>query len=309
MNVLKSTKKSNFLSYLKKKRQMYILLIPGILHYLIFRYIPMGGIIVAFKDYDIYKGILKSPWIGTENFTAFISSPDFWMLIKNTVLLGTYTLLFTFPAPIIFAILLNELRFKRYKKLVQTVSIFPAMISMVVICSMAVDMLSPNKGIINAVIKFFGGNPIYFMAEPKWFRTIYVITEAWAVFGFNAIIYLSALTNVDTSLYDAASIDGCGRVKKIIHVTIPGILPMICTMFILNIGNIFKIGPDKVILLYNPITYPVADIFGSFVYRKGLVESDYSYAAAAGLFESVVAFVFVITANKLSKHFAENSLW
>lgn len=317
MNVSESVKKTknrtknekSFFAYVMENKQLYILLLPGLFHYILFRYVPLFGISVAFKDFSIYRGILASPWIGLENFRSFISSPDFFVIMKNTLLLGFYGIIFTFPLPILFAILLGEVPSKHLKKVFQSASFFPSMLSVVVISSMVIDMLSPTGGIINRILGGFGFEPHYFMIDPKFFRTIYIASDVWSTFGYSAIIYIAALTNIDTQLYDAASIDGCGRVRAILHVTLPGLLPTMCTMFILNIGNIFKIGPDKVILLYNPMTYSVADIFGSFVYRKGLIEADYSYAAAAGLFESVIAFIFVVTANKVSKKITDTALW
>ena len=310
---MNKTKKGNKLvdtfRYILKHKHLYILLLPGLLHYILFRYVPLFGISVAFKDFNIYKGIMGSDWIGFANFQKLIGSNDFTMLIKNTLILGAYGVIFTFPFPIIFAILLGEVRNLRFQKLVQSVSFFPAMLSVVVICSITIDILSPSTGIVNIILTKMGLESHYFMIDPKAFRPIYIISEIWATFGYNAIVYIAALSTIDTQLYDAAAIDGCGRIKKIWHVTLPGLLPTICTMFILNIGNIFKIGTDKVILLYNPMTYSVADVFGSFVYRVGLIDADYSYATAAGLFESVIAFIFVITANKISKKVTSTALW
>ena len=295
--------------YVLKHKHLYILLIPGILHYILFRYVPLFGISVAFKDFNIWKGILESPWVGLEHFQKLIGSNDFLMLIKNTFILGFYGIVFTFPFPIIFAVLLGEMRSVKFQKLVQSVSFFPAMLSVVVVCSITTDILSPSTGIVNLILNKLGFESQYFMINPKAFRAIYVISEIWSTFGYNAIVYIAALSTIDTQLYDAAAIDGCGRMKRIWYVTLPGLLPTVCTMFILNIGNIFKIGTDKIILLYNPMTYSVADVFGSFVYRKGLVEGDYSYATAAGLFESVIAFVFVVSANKISKKVTSTALW
>ena len=295
--------------YIMRHKHLYILLLPGILHYIVFRYVPLFGISVAFKDFNIYKGIIDSPWIGLENFKELIGSSDFLMLIKNTFILGFYGIVFTFPFPIIFAILLGEVRSTRLQKLVQSVSFFPAMLSVVVICSITMDILSPSTGIVNIILNKLGFESQYFMINPKAFRPVYIISEIWATFGYNAIVYIAALSTIDTQLYDAAAIDGCGRLKKMWYVTLPGLLPTICTMFILNIGNIFKIGTDKIILLYNPMTYSVADVFGSFVYRVGLIEADYSYATAAGLFESVIAFIFVVAANKISKKVTSTALW
>lgn len=300
---------SDTFKYILRHKNLYILLLPGLLHYILFRYVPLFGISVAFKDFSIYKGILNSPWIGLANFEKFISSADFTLLLKNTFMLGFYGVIFTFPFPILFAILLSEMKLPKLQKIVQNVSFFPAMLSVVVVCSLVTDVLSPSTGIINTILKSMGFKPHYFMVDPKAFRSIYIISEIWSTFGYNAIVYLAALTNIDTQLYDAAYIDGCGRCKSIWHVTLPGLMPTICTMFVLNIGNIFKIGTDKIILLYNPMTYSVADVFGSFVYRKGLIEADYSYATAAGLFESVIAFIFVVAANKISKKLADTKLW
>lgn len=300
---------SDTFKYILRHKNLYILLLPGLLHYILFRYVPLFGISVAFKDFSIYKGILNSPWIGLANFEKFISSADFTLLLKNTFMLGFYGVIFTFPFPILFAILLSEMKLPKLQKIVQNVSFFPAMLSVVVVCSLVTDVLSPSTGIINTILKSMGLKPHYFMVDPKAFRSIYIISEIWSTFGYNAIVYLAALTNIDTQLYDAAYIDGCGRCKSIWHVTLPGLMPTICTMFVLNIGNIFKIGTDKIILLYNPMTYSVADVFGSFVYRKGLIEADYSYATAAGLFESVIAFIFVVAANKISKKLADTKLW
>ena len=292
-----------------KNRQLLILLIPGILHYIIFRYVPLTGIIIAFKDFDVYAGISGSAWAGLKHFENLFGSSDIWKLTVNTVLLGSYSLLWGMPIPILFALLLNEMKNKRLKKLVQSVSFFPSLLSVVVVCSMVTDFLSPSNGIVNSLIAMLGLKKHYFMIDPSWFRTIYVSSEVWQKFGYNAIIYFSAISAIDSQLYEAADIDGCGRFKKILHITLPSLLPTICVMVILNAGNAFKIGADKVLLLYNPMTYTTADVFGTFVYRKGILESNFSYSAAAGLFESLVAFVFVLAANKLSKRFAENSLW
>ena len=294
---------------LYKYRRLYILLIPGVLHYILFRYVPMAGLVMAFQKFTLYGSVFTNQWVGLANFKKIMADPEFFRIIKNTFLLGISSLLWGLPIPIMFAILLNELKVKRLKKIVQSVSFFPSLLSVVVVCSMAIDFLSPNSGVINRFIETLGFDKHYFMIDPKWFRTIYISTGVWQMFGYNAIIYFAAISGISDELYDAADIDGCGRFGKILHVTLPGLLPTICTMAILNAGNMFRIGADKVLLLYNPMTYETADIFGSFVYRKGIRESSYSFAAAAGMFESVVAFVMVITANKLSKRFADNSLW
>ena len=306
----KREKKRQQVSFsLKRSRQLHILLIPGVLHYIIFRYFPMFGIAIAFKDYNLYAGFTGSPWVGWENFARVFSSPDFILLIRNTLLLGISTLFWNSIVAIFFALVINEVRHAGLKRLVQSISFFPSLLSVVVVCSMVMDFLSPTSGVLNQFLASIGLEKHYFMVDPKWFRTIYVTSEVWQKFGYNAIIYLAALSGISSDLFESAALDGCGRLRRIWHVTLPGLLPTICTMTILNAGSIFRIGADKVLLLYNPRTYEVADIFGTYVYRKGIYESSFSYASAAGLFESVVAFIIVFSMNKLSKRVTENSLW
>ena len=302
-------KRNSKWSKIKKYLPLYLILLPGLCHYILFRYVPLSGITIAFKDFDLYKGVWDSPWVGLKHFYDIFSSNEIWVLIRNTVLLGVYTLIWGMGIPIFFAIMLNEIKFSPAKELVQSVSYFPCLLSTVVVCSMVTDFLSPNSGIINNMLASLGFEKHYFMIDSAWYRTIYVASEVWQRFGYNAIIYFAAISSIDTQLYEAAAIDGCGRFKRIWHITLPGLLPTICVMLIMNVGNIFRIGADKGLLLYNPMTYEVADIFGTFVYRKGIQESSYSYAAAAGLFESVVSFALVYTTNWLSKRYTENSLW
>ena len=298
-----------FISNLIKYKYLYLMLIPGIIHYIIFRYVPLTGILIAFQDFNLFEGIMGSPFVGMKHFVDIFSSDEIWKLIRNTFLLGSYSLLFSLPTPIFFAIVLNEVKYTPFKKLAQSISYFPSLISTVVVVSMVIDFLSPSTGIINTIIAKLGFEKHYFMADPKWFRTIYVASGVWQKFGYSAIVYLSTINSISTELYEAAEIDGCSRLKRIWHVTLPGLLPTICTMTILNAGSIFKIGADKVILLYNPLTYETADVFGSFVYRRGILESNYSYSAAAGLFESIVAVIMIVATNKISKKVSETSLW
>lgn len=304
-------KKKTFAQRLAEDWQLILLAIPGIIFYIIFRYGPMYGITIAFKDYGIFTGIIKSPWAEplTKHFQAFFSSGDFWILFRNTLLIGVYNQLFSFPVPIIFAVFFNEIKHMKFKKTVQTITYMPSLLSIVVICSMVIDMLSPSTGIINKLIVALGGEAIYFMVKPEWFRTVYIVSGIWATFGNSAVIYIAALGNIDSQLYEAATIDGCSRLKMIWHVTVPGILPTVVTMFILGIGNVLKVGSDKILLLYNPATYEVADTFSTYVYRKGILETNYSYSTAVNLFESLVALVLVLTTNYLSRKFSETSLW
>lgn len=304
-------KKKTFAQRLAEDWQLILLAIPGIIFYIIFRYGPMYGITIAFKDYGIFTGIIKSPWAEplTKHFQSFFASGDFWILFRNTLLIGVYNQLFSFPVPIIFAVFFNELKHIKFKKTVQTITYMPSLLSIVVICSMVIDMLSPSTGIINKLIVALGGEAIYFMVKPEWFRTVYIVSGIWATFGNSAVIYIAALGNIDSQLYEAATIDGCSRLKMIWHVTVPGILPTVVTMFILGIGNVLKVGSDKILLLYNPATYEVADTFSTYVYRKGILETNYSYSTAVNLFESLVALALVLTTNYLSRKFSETSLW
>lgn len=297
------------IKHIKKDRQLLLLFLPCILFYLIFRYGSMYGVIIAFKKYSVYSGILRSPWVGLKYFQQFFSNPDFLILFRNTLLLGLYSLIWTFPIPIVFALLLNEIKFGKLKKCVQTISYLPSFLSLVVVCSMVIDFLSPSHGIINNILAAFGLPRQYFIAMPECFRTIYIASDVWSGMGYGAIIFIAAIAGIDPSLYEAGKIDGCNRFHQMWYITIPGIFPTIATMFILNSGNIFKIGYEKVILLYTPNTYEVADIFSTYVYRKGIIDMNYSYGTAVGLFESIVSLILLIIANTVSKKLSEQSLW
>lgn len=300
---------SRTLRHMKKDRQLLIIFLPCIVFYTIFRYGPMYGIIVAFKKYNAFTGIIKSPWVGLKYFEQFFSNPDFFLLVRNTFLLGIYSLLWTFPFPILFALLLNELKNARFKKLVQTVSYLPSFLSIVIVCSMVIDFLSPGHGLINNIISSLGFERQYFLVNPEWFRTIYIASDIWAGLGLGAIMYLAAISGIDPTLYEAGIMDGCNRFRAMWHITIPGIFPTIATLFILRAGNVFRIGFEKVLLLYTPTTYEVADVFSTYVYRKGIISMNYSYGAAVGLFESVVALILLLITNTISKKLSEQSLW
>lgn len=297
------------LKHIRRDRQLLLLFIPCVLFYVIFRYGPLYGLVIAFKDYSVFQGVLGSEWVGLEHFQKFFSNQDFWMLFRNTFLLGFFTLIFGFPFPIILAVLLNEVRVKWFKKSIQTFSYLPAFLSVVIISSMIIDFLSPTNGLINQFISFLGFEKKYFLVDPNWFRPIYVISEIWATMGYQAIIYLAAIAGISPTLYEAAKVDGANRWHMMRNITIPGLMPTVVVMFILNTGNMFRIGYEKVLLLYNPLTYDVADVFSTYVYRKGLLESSYSYAAAVGMFESAVALVMLLGANQLSKRMGGSGLW
>lgn len=293
---------------LKSNKNIYIMLVPVLLFYLIFHYKPMYGAIIAFKDFSPMLGIWKSPWIGFEHFTEFLGSYNFWSVLRNTVLLSLYDLIFGFPAPIILALLLNEIRNALFKRAVQTITYMPHFISLVVICGMVKEFTAAD-GIINDVLAYFGGERISLLLKPEYFRTIFVSSGIWQHVGWASIIYLASLTSIDNEQYEAAMIDGAGRWKQLIHITIPGIMPTIVIMLILRLGQVMNVGFEKVILLYNPMTYDTADVISSYVYRKGLQEFSYSFSSAVGLFNSVINFCLVLSSNWISRKLNETSLW
>ena len=293
---------------LVKNRYLYLLAIPVIAFYALFLYGPMFGLVIAFKQYNIGQGIFQSKWVGFQYFQEFFKSIYFSRTLLNTFIISFADILFGFPLPIIFALLLNELRGTRFKKTVQTVTYLPHFISMVVICGMITDFFSTD-GVISRLIAMLGGENMNYLASPKWFRTIFVGTNVWQSFGWNSIIYLAALTGVDAQLYEAATIDGAGRFKQLWHVTLPGILPTIMIMLIMRLGQVLSVGYEKIILLYSPSTYNVADVISSYVYRIGIGGSRYSYSAAVGLFQSVINVLMLLLANRLSAKFSETSLF
>lgn len=291
-----------------RNRSLYVLVLPVIAFYILFNYKPIYGAIIAFQDYVPRLGISGSEWVGLANFKRFFSDIYFGRLMRNTLLLSVYDILFGFPAPIILALLLNEIHNKFFKNVTQTITYLPHFISMIVVCGMLTDF-SLSTGLFNDIIEFFGGERHPLLQDPKLYRTIYIASGIWQQVGWGTIIYLSALAGVDSQLYEAAEIDGATKWKQTLHVTLPGIAPTIITMFILKIGKLMSMGYEKTILLYNPSTFETADIISSYVYRIGLLEQDWSYSTAIGLFNSVINFVLLILANKLSKKFSETSLW
>lgn len=292
----------------QKNKELYLIILPVIIFYLVFHYKPMYGALIAFKDYTPGKGISGSEWVGFANFIRFFKSPFCFRLIKNTIVLSFYSLIFGFPAPIILALLLNEVHHTKFKKITQTATYLPHFISLVVVTGMIVNF-SMNSGLFNDIIEFFGGTRSALLQRAELFRPIYVVSGIWQEVGWGSIIYLSALAGVDRELYEAAMIDGAGKLKQLIHVTLPGIAPTITIMLILKIGSLMSLGYEKTILLYNAATYETADIISSYVYRVGLLEQDWSYSTAIGLLNSIVNFLLLIIANRLSKKCSETSLW
>lgn len=297
------------LEILYKEKAFWLMVLPGIIWYLIFAYGPMYGLIISFKDFSPFKGITKSPWVGFKWFIQFFESQFFWRLIRNTLLLNIFNIIFSFPVPIILAFLLNEVRHNWYKRIVQTVSYLPHFVSTVIIVGMLVNFVAPSGGIVNNIIVALGGEPIHFMVKPEWFRPLYIITGIWQNAGWNSIIYIAALSSIDPQLYEAAYVDGANKIKQIWYVSLPGILPTIIIMLILALGSILSVGYEKIILMYNTATYETADVINTYVYRRGVVGGEYSFGTAVGLFQSVINFMFIVAANKISRKVSNVSLW
>jgi len=291
-----------------RNRTVYLMAVLPMMYYFIFKYGPMFGVVIAFKRFQPGSGIWGSPWVGFDNFKMFFESYYFWRLLKNAFLLSFFSLIFGFPIPIIFAILLNELKAKRFKKIVQTVTYAPHFISLVVICGIVINFVS-QEGLITTFLSNFGFEKSNLLLNSKYFRTIYIASDIWQHMGWNSIIFLAAITGLDPELFDAATVDGAGRIRKIINIIIPGIMPTIIVLLILKIGSLMNIGFEKIILLYNPSIYDTADVISSFVYRKGILQADYSYSTAVGIFNSLINLSLLISANWLSRKFNETSLW
>jgi len=293
---------------LRRDWQLYSLALVPLLFFLVFRYLPMLGNVIAFRRFVPGGNLFGETWVGLRYVKVFLNDPTFWQVFGNTVVLGSLTLLFCFPLPIVLALLLNEVRSRYFKRFVQTVSYLPHFLSLVIVAGMVLQLTS-IEGTVNQVVGAFGGEPIAFMQAPQWFRTIYVSSEVWQTVGWGTILYLAALTTVDDQLYEAAKIDGANRWRQTWHVTLPGIRPTMVTLLILNTGTFLAVGFEKILLLYNPLTYPTADVISTYLYRVGLVSNNFSYAAAIGLFESVVGLTLVLSANAISRRAVGTSLW
>nr|WP_246239666.1 MULTISPECIES: ABC transporter permease subunit [Paenibacillus] len=285
------------------------MILPVLAYYVLFHYAPMYGALIAFKNYSPMKGIMDSPWVGLAHFESFFSSYYFWRIFKNTILISLYSLLFEFPMPILLALLLNEVKNKTFKKTAQSITYMPYFISMIVICGMIKDFTNSGGFINTFFVSVMGTDGQAMLQKPELFRSLYVISDIWQRIGWESIIYMAALTGIDQEQYEAARIDGASRMQQIWNITLPGILPVIVIMFILRSGNLLNVGFEKIILLYNPVVYETADVISSFVYRKGLLEFNWSYSSAVGLFNSVLNLILLIAANRFSKRMTDNSLW
>jgi putative aldouronate transport system permease protein len=295
---------------IKRDRYLYLFLVPALLYYTIFKYGPMYGVIIAFKNFRFLDGVMGSPWVGLKHFTRLFGSADFFMVLRNTLLLNVYSLFFGFPVPIILAVLLNEVRHKGFKKITQSLMYIPHFISWVVLGGIVIALLSPSTGIINIILqKVFGMEPTYFMASTFWWPIIFVVSGIWHGAGWGTIVYLAAITNIDMELYEASMIDGASKLKQIWHITLPGIRSTIAIMLVLRMGNMMDLGFEQVYILQNSAVRSVSDVISTYVYRMGLQGIQYSYTAALGLFQSVISLILVLSANKIVKRLGENGLW
>ena len=293
---------------LRRDWQLYSLAVLPLLFFLVFRYLPMIGNVIAFRRFEPGGSMFGEEWVGLRYVRMFLSDPTFWQVFRNTLWLGGLTLVFCFPIPIVLALLLNEVRRRSLKRFVQSVSYLPHFLSIVIVAGLTLQMLATD-GPVNHALAWLGHDEIRFIQEPGWFRTIYVGSEIWQTAGWGTILYLAALTTIDEDLYEAARIDGANRWQQIWHVTLPGIRPTMITLLILNIGTFMAVGFEKVLLLYNPLTYPTADVISTYVYRAGVESNSFSYAAAIGLFEAVIGLVLITAANQLSRRTVGTSLW
>jgi putative aldouronate transport system permease protein len=299
---------SDFKGY-KKYGALTLMLAPVIIYFIIFKYVPMYGITMAFKDYKLSLGILGSPWCGFDNFESVFKSYTFIRALKNTIIISLLRLGWGFPMPIILALMLNEVRHLKFKKTVQTISYLPHFLSWVVLSGLFTQLLSPTNGFVNYMIELFGGKSIYFLGDNDWFRSTLVVTSIWKDVGWSSILYLASIAGISSSLYEAAVCDGASRFQRMWHITLPSILPTIMVLLILNVGRIMNAGFDQIFNLYNEGVYEVADIIDTYVYRFGLGKMKYSLGTAIGLFKNIIGFVLVIGTNILSKKFTESGIW
>lgn len=303
------SKAGDLLFRCKRYKGLLIMLIPGLVWYLIFKYVPMYGVTIAFKDYKLLKGIMGSPWAGFKHFERLFNSSQFTNVFWNTLIIGIYRLIFSFPAPVIFAILLNEIRHERFKKTIQSITYLPHFISWVIVAGIIHTVLSPVDGVVNYILQFFGLGPYKFLMMPEIFRGIIIVSGIWKDIGWGSIVYLAAITGIDPQLYEAATIDGASRFRKIFSITIPSILPVVIVMFLMKVGNIMEGGRDQIMNLYNPIVYRVGDVLDTYSYRVGLIDFDYSYSTAISLFQNVVGLVFLFITNFITKRTSDEGLW
>lgn len=305
--ILKKSKIQLTVEHIQKYWILYLMMIPATVLLILFTYGPMYGIIMAFQDFTVFKGYTGSPFVGLKHFQRLFSDPLFYRLFKNTFMVGVLDFLFSFPAPLIFALILNEVRKVRFKSVVQSISYLPHFIPLVVMVGIIFGLFG-SYGIINSLLSSLGMEPISFFTKSEWFLPLYIGSGVWKTIGWGSIIYMGALTNIDSTLYEAADMDGANRWHKMWHVTLPSLRPTVVTLFILNAGGIMQVGFEKVFLMSSPATYEVSDVLSTYVYRQGILNSDFSYSAAVGLFNNIVALLFVLLANKIAKKLGEEGI-
>lgn len=296
-------------SYLLKHWPTYSMIIPGLLFFIVFKYIPLGGSIIAFQDYNVFDGIAGSKFVGLKHFENLFTYPEFYRIFKNTLLISIYQLVFGFPAPIILALLLNEARKAVFKRTIQTILYLPHFLSWVIVGGLVINFLSPSTGLLNDLIKLFGGESIFFMQEPGYFRTIVVSSGIWKEVGWGTIIYLAAMAGINPDLYEAAEVDGAGKMRQMWSITLPSLLPTIMVMLLLRIGNILDLGFEQIYILLNPLVTETGEVFDTYIYRIGLLGGQFSYTTAIGLFKSVIGFVMLVSANFISRKTTGNSIY
>ncbi|WP_214626376.1 ABC transporter permease [Paenibacillus agaridevorans] len=297
------------LKLIRGNMDMYMLLIPGLIFLFLFKYAPMYGIIIAFQDFNIFGGISGSEWVGLAQFERLLQSDEFLQVLTNTLLISLYKITILFPIPIVIALMLNEVRRMFFKRTIQTIIYLPHFLSWVIISGLFINILSPSGGIVNEIIRSFGGEPISFFTSNSLFRSLVVFTAGWKEMGWNAIVFIAALAGIEQEQYEAAAIDGAGRIRQMWSISLPGMLPTIVLMFILRIGSLLEAGTEQILTMYNPLVYETGDVIGTFVYRMGLGQQDYSFSTAVGLFNSAVGFLLIIIGNMLSRKFIGRSIW
>ncbi|SNR44218.1 ABC transporter permease [Puniceibacterium sediminis] len=295
--------------HLRREWQLYVLLLPTIIWLLVFLYKPMYGLQIAFKDFSVFRGVAGSPWVGLEHFYTLFGNDQFLRALRNTIYISMLSLVFGFPMPILLALMFNEVLHQTFKKTAQTIVYLPHFISSVIIAGIVITAFSPSAGIVNTIMGWFGVDPVYFLTKAEWFRPIFVGTTIWQEAGFQSIVYLAAIAGISPTLYESAVVDGASRWQMVWKITVPSILPTIIIMLIIRIGNMLEVSFEMIILLYQPATYETADVVNTFIYRQGIQGGQYDLAAAAGLFNAVVAFVLVMSANTISKRYSRTSLW
>jgi putative aldouronate transport system permease protein len=299
----------HWMFFVRRDKFLYLFLFPGLVYFMLFQYLPMLGLVISFQDYSLFRGISGSEWVGLKHYKTLLQYPEFWQILRNTLIISLYRIVFFFPVPIILSIMLNEIRLQLFKRSVQTIVYLPHFLSWVVVAGISYAFLSTQGGVINSMLQWFGFEPVPFLMSTELFRGLLVAQGIWKESGWGTVIFLAALSGVNPELYEAARMDGAGRFKQILHVSLPGLASTIIVLLIIRIGHIMDAGFEQVFIMYNSMVYDVADIIDTFVYRRGIVEGDFSFVTAMGLFKSVIGVALVVMANHLAKRFGEESIY